>query len=286
MSEYLVVGGNGHVGKHVVAQLLDAGHSVRALVRSEAREPELKRDGVTLVVGDIGDAASLAPAMKGIASAYVATSDGAESVEAFETFLKAAREHRLQHIVRLSALSADPNAASDLARRHGQRDKALEKSEIGWTHLRPTWFMQMLLEYAPGGIMALPGGDGRMPWIDTRDIAAVAVAALTEEGAHYGQSYDLTGGVPLTYHDLAREMSAATGRNFVYQDLTPEEFADRMRAEGSQDWYIKLILELYEGIRSNRMAGLSLGVQQALNRQPISFARFCRDHADELVKQL
>ena len=95
-----------------------------------------------------------------------------------------------------------------------------------------------------------------------------------------------TGGVPLTYGDLAREMSAATGRTFEYRDMTPEAFAEQMRAEGSEEWYIKLILQLYEGIRSNAMAELSLGVQEALNRQPISFAQFCRDHADELVKQL
>lgn len=286
MTEFLVVGGNGHVGKHVVAQLLDAGHRVRALVRGQAREPVLGRDGVSLHVGDIGDAASLAPAMRGIASAYVATGDGEESVAAFDTFLAAAREHGLQHIVRLSARSADAASSSDLTRRHGLREQALERADIGWTHLRPTWFMQMMTEYAPGGIIAVPGGQGRLPWIDTRDIAAVAVAALVDGGHHLGQTYELTGGVPLTYGDLAREMSAATGRTFEYHDLSPEEFAARMRDQGNEDWYITLILQLYEAIRSNTKAELALGVQEALGRQPISFAQFCRDHADELVRQI
>jgi uncharacterized protein YbjT (DUF2867 family) len=286
MSEFLVVGGNGHVGKEVVAQLLDAGHSVRALVRSEAKVPALKRDGVTLFVGDIADADSLAPAMRGIEGAYVATGDGEESVAAFETFLKAGLEHKLQHIVRLSARSADANSPSDLTRRHGLREKALEESEIGWTHLRPTWFMQMMTEYAPGGVIAVPGGQGRIPWIDTRDIAAVAVTSLIDGGDHLGQTYELTGGRPLTYGDLAKDMSAATGRTFEYRDMSPEDFAAKMREEGNEEWYISLILQLYESIRSNTKAELALGVQEALNRQPITFAQFCRDHADELVKQL
>lgn len=286
MTEFLVVGGNGNVGRHVVDQLLDVGHSVRALVRSQARVPELERDGVSLVVGGIEDGDALARAMRGIAGAYVATSDEEGSVAAFETFLQAARSHKLDHIVRLSALSADAQSPAMLPRRHGEREKALERSEIGWTHLQPTWFMQMMLEYAPGGVIAVPGGQGRIPWIDTRDIAAVAVAALTEPDDHLGQTYELTGGVPLSYHDLAREMSAATGRSFEYRDMAPQDYAAAMREQGHPESYIALLLELYEGIAANTKAELRLGVQEALNRQPISFARFCRDHAEELVRQL
>lgn len=285
MTEFLVIGGNGHVGREVVAQLLDAGHTVRALVRKEATAAALKRPGVTVVKGDIGERASLDPALDGIERAYVATSDGEDSVEAFDVFLGAARDHDLDHIVRLSALSADPKSSSDLARRHGLRDQALERSEIGWTHLRPTWFMQMLFEYAPGGVIAVPGGKGHIPWIDCRDIAAVAVAALTEDG-HIGQTYELTGPRPLTYQDLAREMSAATGRSFAYRDLTPEQYRATLAADGHPEWYIVLLLQLYESIRDNRYAALALGVQQALDRQPTSFAQFCRDHVDELVRQL
>src|SRR5690606_18880209 len=107
MTEFLVIGGNGHVGREVVAQLLDAGHTVRALVRKEATAAALKRPGVTVVKGDIGDRASLDPALDGIERAYVASSDGEDSVEAFDVLLGAARDHDLDHIVRLSALSAD-----------------------------------------------------------------------------------------------------------------------------------------------------------------------------------
>lgn len=285
MTEYLVIGGNGHVGKEVVAQLLDAGHTVRALVRKEATAPALRRPGVTLVRGDIADRASLDPALDGIGRAYVATSDEESSVAAFDGFLRAARDHRLDHIVRLSALNADPDAPSDLSRRHGLRDRALERSEIGWTHLRPTWFMQMMFEYAPGGVIAVPGGRGHIPWIDCRDIAAVAVAALTEDD-HIGQTYELTGPVPLTYHDLARHMSEATGRRFEYHDLSPEAYRTRLEAEGQPAWYIAMVLQLYEAIRSDSKAALALGVQQALERQPTTFAQFCRDHVDELVRQL
>jgi uncharacterized protein YbjT (DUF2867 family) len=282
---FLVIGGNGRVGREVAAQLLDAGHGVRALVRSEPRVDALKREGVAIVRGEMADRTALAGAVEGIKACYVATSDEKNSVAEFEGFLVEARAAGVRRIVRLSAMSADPEATSDLSRRHGLREKALEASGVAWTHLRPTWFMQMMLEYAPGGRLDLPGGNGRLGWIDTRDIAAVAAAALTGEG-HEGKAYDLTGPAALGYQELADTMSSATGRPFVYRDVPREEYRAMMRAEGSEDWYIDLVLQLYDRISSDALATVTDGVEQALGRKPGTFATFCRDYADELVKQL
>jgi len=282
---YLVIGGNGRVGREVVAQLVAAGHRVHALVRNEARAPAMADERVTVFTGDLGDATALKPAFDGVSSAYVATGDGEDAVELFSRFLEAARDAELDHIVRLSAMSADAEATGDLSRRHGLRELALEESGMDWTHLQPTWFMQMMLEYAPGGRLDLPGGEGRIPWIDTRDIAAVAVAALTTDG-HRCKSYELTGPAALSYGDLARTMSEATGRDFVYRDVPPDEYRRMMAAEGEADWYIDLVLQLYDRIAGGELSQLRDGVEDALGRPPNDFATFCRDYADQLVKQL
>ncbi len=147
--------------------------------------------------------------MQGIRAAYGATSDEEHAVAEFQGFLDLAKLAGVERVVRLSAMSADPQAKSDLSRRHGLREKALEKSGLAWTHLRPTWFMQMMLEYAPDGRLDLPGGDGRIGWIDTRDIAAVAVAALTQDG-HVGKIHELTGPAALSYQELADTMLVAS----------------------------------------------------------------------------
>jgi uncharacterized protein YbjT (DUF2867 family) len=282
---FLVIGGNGRVGREVATQLLDAGHGVRALVRSEPKVDALRRPGVDIMRGDMGDAAALAAAVEGIRALYVATDDPEESVEQMRAFVGIARSAGIEKVVRLSAMSADPDATSDLSRRHGLRERALEESGLAWTHLRPTWFMQMMLEYAPGGRLDLPGGQGRIGWIDTRDIAAVAVAAMTVEG-HEGKAYELTGPAALTYQDLADTMSAATGRDFAYRDVPHDEYRAMMQGEGEEDWYIDLVLEIYDRVSSGEMSLLADGVEQALGRTATSFDAFCRDHAAELIKQL
>lgn len=282
---FLVIGGNGRVGREVVTQLLDAGHGVRALVRSEPKVDALRRSGVEILRGDMDNAEALRSAVEGIRALYVATSDPEESVEQMRRFVGIAREAGVEKIVRLSAMSADPDAASDLSRRHGLRERALEESGLAWTHLRPTWFMQMMLEYAPGGRLDLPGGEGRIGWIDTRDIAAVAVAAMTGEG-HEGKAYELTGPAALSYQELGDTMSAATGREFVYRDVPRDEYRAMMRAEGEEDWYIDLVLQLYDRISSDELALVTDGVEQALGRKATGFEVFCRDHADALIRQL
>lgn len=282
---FLVIGGNGRVGREVATQLLDAGHGLRALVRTEPRVDALHRTDVEIMRGDMGDDQALASAVDGIRALYVATDDPEESVEQMRRFVGIARSAGVEKIVRLSAMSADPDAKSDLSRRHGLRERALEESGMAWTHLRPTWFMQMMLEYAPGGRLDLPGGTGRIGWIDTRDIAAVAVAAMTGEG-HEGKSYELTGPAALTYQDLADTMSAATGRDFVYRDVQTDEYRAMMQAEGDEDWYIDLVLQIYDRISNGELSNLADGVEQALGRKATSFEVFCRDHAAELIKQL
>jgi uncharacterized protein YbjT (DUF2867 family) len=282
---FLVIGGNGRVGREVITQLLDAGHGVRALVRSEPKVDALRRSGVEILRGDMDNAEALRSAVEGIRALYVATSDPEESVEQMRGFVGIARDAGVEKIVRLSAMSADPDAASDLSRRHGLRERALEESGLAWTHLRPTWFMQMMLEYAPGGRLDLPGGEGRIGWIDTRDIAAVAVAAMTGEG-HEGKAYELTGPAALSYQELADTMSAATGREFIYRDVPRDEYRAMMRAEGEEDWYIDLVLQLYDRISSDELALVTDGVEQALGRKATGFDVFCRDHADALIRQL
>jgi len=281
----LVVGATGHVGREVVRKLKAGGHEIRVMTRDANRAAELGVTPDEVVVADLRDPASLPAAVAGVEKVYYATPDPEDNVVMLENFLTAAKEAGVRHVVRLSARSADVNSKDDLARRHGLAERALEQSGLAWTHIRPSWFMQMMFEYAPGGRMELPGGEGRIGWIDTRDIADMAVAALTEPG-HEGKCYIISGPEALSYGDLARHMSEATGREFVYVDLAPEDYRKQALARGDEPWYVDLILQLYANIRADRYAGLSDEFEKVMGRPATTFAQFARDTRDELVKQL
>ena len=81
-------------------------------------------------------------------------------------------------------------------------------------------------------------------------------------------------------------MSAATGKSFVYRDVPGDEYRAMMAEQGEEDWYITLVLELYDRIAGDVLAATHDGVQRALGREPTSFASFCRDHAEALAHQV
>lgn len=113
----------------------------------------------------------------------------------------------------------------------------------------------------------------------------MAVKALTEPG-HESKCYIISGPEALSYHDLARMMSEATGRDFIYENMTPEAFREHQLSVGEEVWYVELLSQLYANIRAGRYAHLTDEFEQVMGRPATTFAQFARDCADDLVKQL
>ena len=99
---------------------------------------------------------------------------------------RGSRKAHVQSVVKLSALGASDHTKLPIGRAHYEAEAVLMASGMRWTMLRPHVFMQNLLSQAPAiareGRIVAASGDGRIPFIDTRDIAAVAAAALTRSG--------------------------------------------------------------------------------------------------------
>ncbi len=66
MTKVLVTGATGMLGRHLVDILVEAGVSVRALVRSSSDTSHLNNKGVALVKGDAADGAALRRAVEGM----------------------------------------------------------------------------------------------------------------------------------------------------------------------------------------------------------------------------
>jgi len=116
------------------------------------------------------------------------------------------------------------------------------------------------------------------PFVDADDIADVAVAALTEDG-HVGKTYELSGPRLLSFHEIAAELSKATGRRITYIPVTLDDFRKSLEDNGLPVEYA----DLFELILDGRNAHLVHGVEEALGRKPKDFADFARDAAADGV---
>jgi uncharacterized protein YbjT (DUF2867 family) len=114
---------------------------------------------------------------------------------------------------------------------HADCEAAVVESGLAWTFLRPGAFMANDLNWAAGiraaGVVRGLGGDVATSPIDERDIAAVAVRALLDDG-HASQVYLLTGPEALPLVERVRILGDVLGRDLRFEEQTPEEAREQM----------------------------------------------------------
>lgn len=226
----VVFGATGNVGRHVTAQLAAAGVATRATSRDPHVAARRLPAGVEIVAADLADPETLDRALAGAERAFLVTGGAATRLE--HVFLTAARRAGVRHVVRLSgSFLVGPDAEVEFDQWHHRAEQELERSGMAFTHLRPSYFMQNLLVQGASGVLALPFADARVNLVDTRDIAAVAVAALTGEG-HEGRTYSITGPEALTFAEVAEKLTAASGRHFTYVQVTRVRFQETLLGWG------------------------------------------------------
>jgi uncharacterized protein YbjT (DUF2867 family) len=125
----------------------------------------------------------------------------------------AARAAGVRKIVKLSAIgSGERFGGATVGAWRVAAEEAIEASGLVWTMLRPPSFASNFLWYRAliqsGEPIPNLVGDSRQAIVDPRDVAAVAVAAMTSD-AHDGQRYDLTGPELLTFADQAAILEGA-----------------------------------------------------------------------------
>lgn len=278
----LVTGATGTTGREIVKQLVAKGVKVRAMVRNYTKAEDMAQLGVEIVEADFDKPQTLDIALKGVERALLLPANTLQQLEQETNFIEAAKRAGVRHIVKYSARGADVNAAANVTRWHGQTEKLLEESGIAYTHLRPIFFMQNLLSFANSitkeGTFALPLKDAKIAVTDVRDIAAVAVAALTEPG-HEGKTYIITGAEALSIYEIADKLSAAIGKKVTYIDIEPEAFKQGLIADGVPEWYADDMVKLNAYNATSEGAVVTNVVAEVTKKQPISFDQFAQDYA-------
>ena len=280
----LITGATGTTGRGVVEELRRLGaEGVRALVRDPARAGFIREAGFETVAGDFERPETLGAALEGVERALLLTPPTPYTVSHHREFIMAAAQAGVRHIVKLSAFGADADAPEGFGRWHGQSENLLKTSGLQWTILRPNFFMQNLLgqarQIAATGSIYQPLGDARASFIDTRDIAAVAARALTEEG-HGEQTYTLTGPEALSYHDVAAKLSEATGRSINYVPVSPEQFRAGALGAGLPEWLVSALERLNETFLSGEAAEVTDAVRRVGRKEPTTLEQFARDYAE------
>lgn len=262
----LVTGGTGKTGRRVVERLSERGATVRVGSRGAA------------IPFDWNAPETWRPALADVGAVYLAYAPDLAVPGATDTvgaFAEAAVDSGVRRLVLLSG-RGEPEAQSA-----EERVAAIaERAGAAWTVVRASWFMQnfdenFLIDPILAGEVALPLGDVGEPFVDTDDIADVAVAALTEDG-HGGKTYEVTGPRLLSFADAVAEIAAATGREIAYVTVPIDAYAAALADAGLDADTVGFLRYLFTEVLDGRNAHVTDGVRQALGRAPRDFADYAR----------
>jgi uncharacterized protein YbjT (DUF2867 family) len=282
-----ITGSTGTIGTEVVRLLSGTGAITRAVYRDASKTQRLRN--VSWVRADLDDPKALEAALAGTTRLFLLTGNAPDFARTQIGVVRAAERTGVEHTVKLSALGASDHSKSAIAREHRAVEQALMSTRLSWTILRPHAFMQNWLgdvaeSVRAEGIIYAPIGDGRVPFIDTRDIAALAVEVLLHPEAHGAQKYVLTGGEAMGYADVAAALSKATGRTIAYHPISMDEARSRMLARGMPAELIDATLAIAEYQKAGGpTAVVSPNVERLLGRLPRSINDFARDYVVHFV---
>lgn len=261
-STFLVLGGTGKTGSRIASQLKNLGFSTiigsrTAKIPFDWQQPQTWK-----------------PALQNIDAVYVSfypdlAMPGTATIIA--AFCKAANESGVKKLVLLSG-RGEPEAQ--------ECEEIVINSGMDWTIIRASWFCQNFSEgnfsdQVAAGYVALPAGNVREPFIDTDDIADIAVVALTDP-KHNNKIYEVTGPRLLTFEEAIKEISSATDKTIHYEHIPMTAYREELEKYEVPSEIIGLITYLFTEILDGRNESITDGVERALGRKPTDFSEYIK----------
>jgi uncharacterized protein YbjT (DUF2867 family) len=267
----VVTGGTGRVGGQVVAQLRERDLPVRVV----SRHP----DGTDAVHADLADPASLEPHLRDAEALFLVWPfTSAEVTASLAPQVAAIAARHVSRVVYLSAQPAGERPGSFWA----LTERAVEGAGVPWTFLRPTGFASNTLMWADqirsGDVVRWPFGAAARSLIDERDIAAVAVRTLTEDG-HAGARYLLSGPAVLTQAEQLAAIGRALGRDLTWAELSRPVAQQALAAAWGDPGFAASALDTWEWFVTHPETVTST-VRDVTGAPAHPFADWAAAHAD------
>jgi uncharacterized protein YbjT (DUF2867 family) len=278
----------GHIGRQVLADLLDSGEPLRLVARDLSGIPADTRRRVEVIEGSHGDPAVADRAFDGADAVFWLTPPDprAESVEAaYVGFTRPAAEafgkRGVKRVVGVSALGrGTPWAAqAGYATASLAMDDQIARAGVAYRALTNPSFMDNIASQAGAiknqGMFFSPiAGDRKLPAVATRDIAAAASRLLLDDSWSSSGEVPLLGPEDLSFNDMAEIISEVLGKEVRFRQITFDAYKDRFVGFGMSD-------AMAQGMTDMAWAkneGLDNGVQRTPeNSTPTSFRQWCEE---------
>jgi uncharacterized protein YbjT (DUF2867 family) len=281
----LITGASGNVGTAIVDALANDSELVAvAAVQSphqysqahdrHARAP----DAVRL---DFHDASTFKAALDGVDTVFLLRPPAISDVgTTLNRFITVAASMSVRHVVFLSVQGAEKNRIIP----HHRVEAHLAKTHIGRTVLRPGFFANNFGDAYRDDIrhdsrVFVPAGDGRVSFVDARDLADAFLHIVRNPEPHLGQGYTLTGSRSYGFADAAVILSRVLNRPIRYEAASLWKYVAHLRARKLPLAQVLVQTVLHANLRRGAGSTVDPTMQRLLGRASRTLEEYLTDYA-------
>jgi uncharacterized protein YbjT (DUF2867 family) len=277
----LITGASGRIGRRATELLSEQGLPLRLMSRSPERLPTIP--GTDRLYGDFEAPASLDAAFAGITTALVISGKAPPGKRALthRNAFEAAARAGVRHVVYLSLKGTGPGSPYPYCRDHQESEDFLVATGLPHTLLRVAFYMDMFFDkFDPQGVIRGPAGQGQGAFISREDAARVAAAAIATPP---GGILEVTGPELLGVADLARRLSAITGRTLRYEEEAPDAMRVRLGRGGVPTAMQDLEVGWFQAIAAGEQAPVTQTFRQLTGNDPLRLEEYATRYPDRLA---
>jgi uncharacterized protein YbjT (DUF2867 family) len=251
----VMTGSLGNIGKPLVIELVQKGHSVTVISSKAERQIEIETLGAKAAIGKMQDADFLTHTFKGADVVYLMEAwEGIGSifdkdvdfVAAFKrigsNYKQAVLRSGVSRIIHLSSIGAHTDQGTGSLYLHNTVENILKElpDAVSIKFMRPVGFYNNIFRYiqtikTQGKIIQSYGGDKKEPWVSPLDIAAAIVEEI--ENPFKGRSVRYLASDEISPNETARIIGAAIGKpDLEWSVISDQEMLSGMLSAGVNEW--------------------------------------------------
>lgn len=272
----LITGATGLLGTAVVRQLLQKIPSgqIAAFVRDQQKALDLRKQGVTIRVGNYDDSKSIDRAMQGIETVLlIAGTDEQNRLRQHQHVVDAAKEAGVQRIAYTSrALKNPATLVNQLMKGHFQTEEYIKASGLAYTLFQNILYMDAIPQFVGGDAVFerginVPAGQGKVALALRSEMGeAIANALIT---SHTGSTtYCLTGSESYSFYAIANALTSLSGQSVTYSPAEPATFEAGLIKRGLSDEMARRITGFITDIANGQEDIVSPDLEKLLGRKP------------------
>lgn len=280
----LVTGASGQFGRLVIKHLLEtqgvAPGSIVAASRDPSKLADIAAKGVKTVAADFDDAASLEKAFAGVNRLLIVSTDALDGTDRrlrqHTAAVAAAKAAGVGHIV-YTSMPLPEESLVTFAPDHLGTENAIKASDLGYTILRNSWYMENLFASIPNALKTgqwfTAAGQGKTAYVTREDLARTAAAVLASSDTS-SKTYTLTGTEALTNDEIAALASQIMGKAIQVVHVPDEGLLQGMIAAGVPEFVAPTYLSFDTNTRAGKLATVTSDIETLTGKAPITLKSF------------